>query len=485
MDPSPLSTAHRTNGAATAADDTWALPAVDLIALYRKKALSPVDAAMAALTRIERLNGPLNAYRVVAAEQALTAARQSEGRWLNGAPLSAIDGVPVSIKDLTPTKALSTRKGSHMTRESDRANDDAPVAARLYEAGAVILGKTNTPEFGWQGITESPLTGVSRNPWDPGKTCGGSSGGAAIAAATGMGALHQAGDGAGSIRIPAAFCGVYGLKPTYGRVPRYPHGTGMMNAVTHHGPITRTVADAALMMTVITRPDDRDAHALPYDDRDYLADLTGDLAGIRIGYSADFGYAQVDGDIAAGVADAVGVFADLGATVERCDPGFDSPRAAFETLYSVQFAMLLAALNPTAEQRAEMDPGLLAIAKPGQTCTVEDLSRAWAVREQVCRHMTAFHRRYDLLITPQLPVAAFDTGTGFPAGCTSMFDWLPFTFPFNMTQQPAASVPCGFTTDGLPMALQIVGPRFADALVLRASHAFETVRPFKMPFGIA
>jgi aspartyl-tRNA(Asn)/glutamyl-tRNA(Gln) amidotransferase subunit A len=351
--------------------------------------------------------------------------------------------------------------------------------ARLREQGAVFLGKTTTPEYGWKGVTDSPATGISRNPWDPSKTCGGSSGGAAIAAAAGFGVLHQGGDGGGSIRIPAALCGVYGIKPSYGRVPRHPHGTGVVGQITHTGPITRTVADAALMLTVLARPDARDWLALPFDDRDYRDRLDAGVRGVRIAYSPDLGYAEVDPEVAAICAEAVKVFATLGATVDAATPKIENPAWAFDVGYSIGFAQMLRAIP--AEKRALMDPGLIELAERGKTRTMDEFYDAWARRDAMAKAINVFMEDWDLLVTPQLPIAAFDVGTPMPKGMSSAFDWLPFTYPFNMSHHPAGTVPCGFTRAGLPVALQIVGRMHDDVRVLQASRAFETARPFRIP----
>ena len=251
--------------------DPCALSAAELLSLYRRKKLSPVEVTKAVHERMRTLNPALNAFCVLDFESSLNAARQSERRWLKGEPRGLLDGVPASIKDLIVTKGWPTLRGSKTVDPKGPWNDDAPVVARLREHGAVLLGKTTTPEFGWKGVTDSALTGVTRNPWNPKMTPGGSSGGAAAAVAAGMGALAVGTDGGGSIRIPCGFTGLFGLKPSFGRVPAWP--LSPMGTVAHLGPMTRTVQDAALMMNVITLPDARDWHALPHDARDYRVGL--------------------------------------------------------------------------------------------------------------------------------------------------------------------------------------------------------------------
>ena len=462
-------------------DDLAMMSATQLLAEYRTKRLSPVDVTRAVLQRIESCEPGLNAFRFVAWDEALDAARLSEERWHRGEPLGLVDGVPTTIKDMSLTKGWATLHGSKTVSPDGPWDEDSPHVARLREQGAVLLGKTTMSEFGWKAVTDSPLTGISRNPWSPIKTCGGSSGGAAIAAAVGMGALHDSSDGGGSIRIPAAFCGVFGLKPTFGRVPRYPHGARSGTQIVHMGPTTRTVADAALMLSVIAMPDDRDWLALPADGRDYRIGLDRGVQGVRIAYSTNLGNAWVNPEIADIVADAMNVFEDLGAVVEHRDPDMPDPRGPFETLYASSVAWNLKGL--THEAIALMDPDMVALGRRGQRLSADDIYTVWQARDEVAVHMARFHRTYDLLITPQLPIAAFDVGKLFPDGygMASMFDWLALTYPFNLTRQPAASVPCGFTRDGLPVALQIVGPLRAEERVLQASRAFESVRPFRMP----
>jgi len=459
-------------------DDVALMPAGELVRLYRARRLSPVEATRATLARIEAADPILNAFCHLDPEAALEAARESEARWMRGDPLGLVDGVPTTIKDQWMVRGWPTRKGS-ATTDPGPSPDEAPAAGRLREHGAVLLGKTTMPEYGWKGVTDSPLHGVSRNPWNPARTCGGSSGGAAIAAAVGMGALNLGSDGAGSIRMPAGFCGVYGLKPTYARVPAFPYG--LLPMCSHTGPMTRTVADAALMLTVMAEPDPRDWLGLPYDGRDWRIGIDSGVRGLRIAYSATLGYGWADPEIADLVARAARVFEELGATVEAVDPGFAEPRHHFTMLYKANMAASLKQLGPDAAAR--MDPGYLRMAGEGAGFSAVDLLEGWGVRDAVGRAMNAFHETYDLLLTPLQSVAAFEAGAEVPAGrdMAEWFDWSPFCYPFNWTGQPAASVPCGFTAEGLPAALQIVGPRYGEGLVLRASRAYESAHPFRMP----
>src|SRR5271157_964349 len=291
--------------------------AVSLLDLFGKKALSPVEVTRLLLDRLDALQPRINAFCVVDRDGALAAARASEGRWLRGEAVGRLDGVPVTIKDLILMRGFPTLRGSRLVDPDQDWSEDAPVVARLREAGAVILGKTTTPEFGWKALGDSPLTGITRNPWDLDRTSGGSSGGAAAACAAGIGPLHVGSDGAGSIRIPSAFTGVFGLKPSFGRVPAHPPSP--MGLLAHIGPMARTVADAALLLTVLSGPDHRDPYALPPEDKDYLERLEEGVRGWRIAYSPTLGYAKVDPEIAAGVAEAARQFEVLGAIVEQVD----------------------------------------------------------------------------------------------------------------------------------------------------------------------
>jgi aspartyl-tRNA(Asn)/glutamyl-tRNA(Gln) amidotransferase subunit A len=456
--------------------ELWTLTASALIEGFRKKTLSPVEVTKAVLARIEQLNPKLNAFCLVS-ETALEDAKASEARWSAGQPRGLLDGVPVSIKDIILTKGWPTLRGSKTIDPKGPWNDDAPATARLREHGAVLLGKTTTPEFGWKGVTDSPLTGITRNPWNPAKTPGGSSGGAAAAVAAGMGPLAVGTDGGGSIRIPCSFTGLFGIKPSFGRVPAWP--LSPFGTVAHVGPMTRSVADAALMLNVLAQPDARDWHALPYDARDWRMGLDRGVADLRIAYSPNLGYAKVDPEVAAIVKKAVSVFEELGAKIDERDPGFTDPAPIFTTHWFSGAAFLLKGIK----NQKLVDPGLREVAAQGAKITADELLDAQMKRGALGVHMNLFHREYDLLLTPTLSIAAFDAGKEVADKMLQerWTDWTPFSFPFNLTQQPAASIPCGLTKAGLPVGLHIVGPRYADAMVLRAARAFESARPIAMP----
>ncbi|MSP89558.1 MAG: amidase [Alphaproteobacteria bacterium] len=455
--------------------DLALMTATELVRLYRARTASPVEATRAALDRIARLDPRVNAFCLVDERAALSAARDSEKRWMRDAPTGLVDGVPTTIKDLFLTAGWPTLRGSRTTARKQRWREDAPSVARLRAHGAVFLGKTTTPELGWKGVTDSPLTGVTRNPWDLKMTSGGSSGGAAVAAALGMGALHLGTDGGGSIRIPASFSGIVGMKPSYGRVPVAPASAFLM--LSHAGPMTRSVADAALMLTVLAEPDDRDWYALPHEPRDWRIGLDDGIRGLRIAFSPRLGNARVDREVANAVKRAVAGLADQGAIIEEADPDVSDAEDAFRTLWFTGAANMLRSF-PTAKLGL-VDPGLLAVAEMGASTTALEFTRAIRQREALGERLISFHRRHNLLVTPTIPIPAFAAGVEVPPGSQSdrWTGWTPFSYPFNLTGQPAISLPCGLTRAGLPIGLQIVGPRHRDDLVLRAARAFESTHP--------
>ncbi|WP_326539528.1 amidase [Pseudorhodoferax sp.] len=456
------------------------LPAHVLARLYRSGQASPVEATDAVLARIAALNPRLKAFVLVDEQAARADARASEARWQAGAPLSALDGVPASIKDIILTRGWPTLRGSATIAREQPWEVDAPATARLREAGAVLLGKTATPEFGCKGETNSPASGITRNPWNPAKTPGGSSGGAAAAVAAGMGPLAVGTDGAGSVRIPAAFCGNVGLKPSFGRVPAWP--LSPFGTVAHLGPHTMSVLDCALMLNVLSRPDARDWTSLPPDGRDYTVGLDDGVRGLRIAYSPRLGYVDdVHPEVAAAVQRGADTLAALGARVEAVDPGFSDPLDITTGLWFLGSWTLWNQLTP--EQQALTDPDLRAQAELGSRLSTLDVQQLNQRRGALGALMRQFMQRFDLLLTPSVSVPAFDAR---PAGQgamnpQTMLGWTPFSYPFNLSQQPAITVPCGLTRDGLPIGLQLVGPMFGDALVLRAARAFEAARPVPRP----
>ncbi|MFD9885341.1 amidase [Streptomyces alboflavus] len=446
------------------------LTAVQLVDGYRKGEFSPVDVTRAVLRRAEEIQPVVNAFVRLDPEGALAAAEESAGRWRRGEPAGLVDGVPVTVKDILLQRGAPTFRGSKSVSEEGRWDEDAPSVARLREHGAVFVGKTTTPEFGWKGVTDSPRHGVTRNPYDPSRTAGGSSGGSAAAVALGAGPLSLGTDGGGSVRIPAAFCGIFGFKPTYGRVPLYP--ASAFGTLAHVGPMTRDAADAALMLDVISAPDARDWSHLGPAPGSFRDGLDGGVRGLRVAYSPSLGgQVAVRPAVAAAVRDAVGKLASLGAYVEEADPDFTDPVEAFHTLWFSGAARVVQQLPPG--RRELIDPGLREICAQGARFSALDYLAAVDVRMALGRRMGVFHETYDLLVTPALPVTAFEAGVEVPgkSGLRRWTGWTPFTYPFNLTQQPAATVPCGVDGDGLPVGVQVVAARHADALVLRVAQA--------------
>lgn len=451
--------------------------ATQLLSMFRSGQASPVEATQTVLHRIARLNPLLNAFCWVDEAAALDSARQSEARWQahrqSGAPVLPLDGVPVSIKDLILTRGWPTLRGSKTVNPDQPWEVDAPVTARLREAGAVLLGKTTTPEFGCKGETNSLLTGISRNPWNTDHTPGGSSGGASAAVSAGFGPLAIGTDGAGSVRIPAAFCGNVGFKPSFGRVPAYP--LSPFGSVAHLGPHAMTVQDVALLMNTITLPDARDWTSLSFDGVDYLAGWQAGVKGLRVAYSPTLGYAlNVDPQIAAATAQAAKHLQDLGAVVEQLDPGIADPLDITTGLWFAGAYQVWQSLSPA--QQAVTDPDFRAQAELGAQLDANALHQLNQRRGVLGSHLRQFMQRFDLILTPSTAVPAFKAlPTGHsPMNSVAMLGWTPFSYPFNLSQQPAISLPCGLTTEGLPMGVQLVGAMFGDAVLLRAAHALQS-----------
>lgn len=453
-------------------DDVHWMTATQLIAAYRSKTLSPVEVAEYLLGRIEALDAKFNAFCLTDADTTLGQARASEERWMNGEPQGLLDGVPVAIKDLVVSKGWPTLRGSKTVDRNQSAEHDAPSVARLREHGAVFIGKTTTPEFGWKGTNDSPLTGVTSNPWNPTKTPGGSSGGAGAALAAGFCPLAIGTDAGGSIRIPASFSGVFGLKPTFGRVAAWP--LSPFTTLAHVGPMSRTVADSALFLNVISEPDVRDWYQQPFPQIDFTWDIAKGVRGVKIAFSPRLGWIErVDPEVDDAVTTAVQRFKEAGASVTNADPPMDDPSGFFRTLYFSSAGFLLGEYPP--EKLDLLDPNLRAIVDEARYISRKDFQQAMAERANYGAAMKAFMADYDFLVTPTVAVPAFDTPhvTPFDPNGKLWMEWTPFTYPFNLTQQPAASINCGFTKDGLPIGLQIVGRMGEDARVLQAAQALE------------
>jgi aspartyl-tRNA(Asn)/glutamyl-tRNA(Gln) amidotransferase subunit A len=459
-------------------DNAFWWSASELNRSFHRRELSPVEFVDRVLTRAADLQPNLNFLVMIDADGALAAARASEARWMKGEPLSPLDGIPTSIKDTTTVKGWPTRIGSHATDETPAA-DDAPVVARLRAAGMPIIGKSTTPEFGWKALTDSPLQGTTRSPWNPGHTPGGSSGGASAMTAAGVGPFNHGNDGGGSIRIPAAHTGLVGLKPSFGRIPQYPADSPFADVVSQ-GVLARSVLDTALALNATAGPDPRDWRSLPAEPRDYTIGLDAGVRGWRIGLSLDLGHVKADPEVRALVEAAARRFETLGAHVEDVGPLIEPLQNAFEPLWIGSFAVRLRQI-PT-QLHGKLDPGFRAAAEKGLGITLADYARAYEAKSKLARDLGLWHERYDLLLAPVTPTAAPPVETLYNSDAFPRWGkGAPFTLPFNLTGQPAASMPAGLTASGLPVGLQIVGRPRADHRVLQAMRAYESAGDWHWP----
>ena len=456
-------------------------PAWRLRELVVSREVSPVELTGLFLGRIEELNPGINAYLTVAAEKAMFAARRAEAVVKPGAELGALHGIPISIKDLTITQGMRTTRGSLIYQDYVPDADEI-VVARIRRAGAIILGKTNTPEFGFSATTENMLGDACRNPWDPERTAGGSSGGAAAGLAAGLHPIAQGSDGGGSIRIPSSLCGVYGIKPTQGRVPRPYQGPGGWGQLAQNGPITRTVRDAALLLQVMAGPAPGDPTAIKESPPDFSASLEMGVRGLRIGWSPSLGFIPVAPEVRRVTQEAVHVFEEMGASVEEAEVTIDHQhmREAFITIFLSDFAASYGDLLPTRSD--EMSPFLREVLEEAVRWPASKLALALRGLEWHRARMDAVMRRYDLLLTPTLATTAFPVGERPRVidgqAVDPVWGFTPFCYPANMSGHTAASVPCGFSSEGLPIGLQVIGHRGDEATVLRASAAFEQAQPW-------
>lgn len=459
-------------------DDLAHMPAHRLAPLIRSGAVSAVESVEAVLARIEQVAPAINAFALVTAEAARAEAKRAEAAVTAGEPLGPLHGVTVTIKDLAFVNGLPTARGSHIF-VGDVATRDAPFVTRLKAAGAIVVGKTTTPECGWIGLGRSPLTGDTHNPWKHGFTPGGSSAGAAAAAAAGCGPLHQGTDAAGSIRIPAHFCGLAGLKPSYGRIPMVP--VGLHDLASHGGPMARTVRDVAMMLSVMAGPHPEDHTCLDSAPADYLGRIGEGITGKRIAFSPDLGHVRVEPEVAALVRAGLTAFTEAGAIVEEVPTpwgagGIDLARFFWKAHFS-SFGRFL------PQWRDRMDPHLVACIEDGQAVTASDYQMQRERKYAWCSEIGRWFEDWDYLVTPTASVAAFPVGQLAPDGWAQhrwdWMEWAEFSYPFNFTGAPAASVPCGMTADGRPVGLQIVGRRFDDLGVLQAAAAFEAARPWE------
>ena len=468
-------------------NDICTMDAVTLASNIRAKALSPVEVVEAVLARMDKLEPLLHAFCTPTPDLARETAKRLEGALMAGDLVGPMTGVPVGIKDLVSTEGIRTTSGSVAYRDFIPDEDDI-VVERLKDAGAIILGKNNAPEFGYGGISHNMVFETTRNPWNTNLTPGGSSAGSGAAVASGMGPVAIGSDGGGSVRGPSAYCGLYGIKASMGRVPLYPGcrderypGVSSWEGLEHIGPMTRTVADSALMLSVLVGPDDRDRHSLPKPDFDFMTCLEGGLRGLRVAYSPDWGYAAVDPQVRRVVGEAVRVFErDLGCVVEEAHPGWEDPRPHFRALVALE-TDLVGMRHLADAYPGQISPNVVAILQ--HPWTAEELTNAVIARKGVVNKMWKFMRNYDLLLTPTLACTPFPINTTGPTEIDGRkvdpSQASPFTFLLNMTGQPAASIPAGWTEDGLPVGLQIIGRHLDDRLVLRASAAFETAKPWR------
>ena len=455
-----------------------AMSAAELARRIRNKELSPLEVTRAFLDRIRRRNPEINAFCTVTEEEALKGAEKAEKRLMSGEEPPPLLGVPIAIKDLTPTKGIRTTYGSVFF--ADHVPDrDSVIVTRAKRAGAVILGKTNTPEFGYAAVTDNPLFGRTNNPHDPGRTAGGSSGGSAAAVAAGMAPIAEGSDGGGSIRIPAGFCGVYGLKPTFGRIP---HDTGptrfsIVDPFLHHGSLSKSVEDAALFLDVFQGPHPDDPFSLPVTER-YFPLEPPDLKGWRIAYSPNLDYYEVDREVRAVVEGALCRLEEWGCRVEEVSLGLEYGEEivtkTFINLWSVWFAAHFG--HFLKEGRDRMSRGLVSTIEHGLHVSAVEMERWRRNRSEVHRRVEKVWESFDLLVTPTLAVTAFPHGrnpekvNGKPIHPHN--GWM-LTYLFNLTGHPAASFPCGRSAEGLPVGMQIIGPRFSEKRILQLSRALE------------
>ena len=449
--------------------DTALLSAEEMLALYARRLLSPVEVLQAVTERIAQLNPTLNAFAVLN-PRAIEAATESEMRWRVGRPIGALDGVPCTVKDLVDVAGFPTRRGSRIT-DAAPVTDDAPAVVGLKAAGAVIVGKTTTTEFGWKSPGDCPLHGITRNPHNTAHTTGGSSSGAGAAGAAGFGPLHIGTDAGGSIRIPAAWCGLVGLKPTLGRVPLWP--ASAFPGVSCLGPMTRSVRDAAMMFTAMAHYDVRDPFCVPDEGRDWLAGIEDGVAGLHVGVLRRPGFdAPVDADGVEAVERAAALLSEAGAMVDEADPALPDMHVAFARMWGATLARLVA--TTPEEKRGLLDPGILEVARTLGGMTAVEFLDAEAMRAAAGHAMARLHQRFDLVLCPTVPAGPPLADATLTDPVTALHtEWAPWTFTFNITRQPAISVPLGVRSNGLPNSVQLAAAQYRDDLVLRGARVLE------------
>lgn len=454
------------------------LSAIELGEMIRAKKVSPVDVVKAAFERIKQHNPQLNAYITLQEGEALCAAAKAEEAVMQGKTLSPLHGVPYHVKDNLWVRESRTTFGSKL-QEHDITPEDCPAVQRLRDAGLILLGRTNTPEYGWKGVTDNRVFGITRNPWNTDLTPGGSSGGASAAVAAGLGPIGIGTDGGGSLRIPASFSGVVGFKASFGRIPNWPGSGGAI--LRHIGPITRTVTDIAATLDIIAGPDARDLLSLPASGIRWAEQVNAGVKGKRIAFSPDFGYAKVEPKVAAICRQAAKKFSETGAHVEEVKLDWSDPYDPWSVFF---FGTAAANLEKKLEQQGDLlDPGLRKVVEAGLKLRGVDFANALAARHQFWEQVRKTYEKFDLIISPTLAVPPFAVGRddADPLDGKKLrpLQWTQFTYPFNLTGQPAVSVPAGWTKSGVPVGLQIIGGQQADLLVLQAARAWEQVQPWQ------
>lgn len=456
----------------------------ELAAAYRARTLSPVAVLDAVLDQAGRVQAALNPFALIDPQPARAMAEASAARHAAGAPLSALDGVPVALKDNVQVAGQARRHGSAMFRDARPETEDAPLVARLRAGGAVLWARTTMPDMGWKALNDSPLYGLTGNPFDAARTPGGSSGGSAAAVAANCGPLGSGGDGGGSVRVPAAWCGLFGIKTTHGRVPwLHDAGTGTLVA---HGPLAKSVRCSAEYLAVVCGDDPRDAVSQGLKVPDFVAACGAGVKGLRVALSRRLNFAEAGRD-AACLDEAARVLRDAGATVTEVEPPLWNAAPTFRTIWDCAHGLTLSRIAPADLVRG--DPGMLACGRRGWRTDAAADRQAGAEANRLMRALMAFMAEYDLMLCPMMPIAPFQGGHGLDTpdceNYPNWWDWTPFSWPFNLTRSPAASVPWGVAPDGLPRAVQLVAPHFREDLIYRAAAVLEAAQPRPVPPAFA
>jgi amidase len=459
------------------ASDICLLSAVDLARLIRAKELSARDVVSAHLAQIDRVNPGVNAIVTLVADQAMERARLADEELAHGRDVGPLHGLPIAHKDLQPTKGIRTTFGSPIFRDFVPA-EDSLVVERLRRAGAIVVGKTNTPEFGAGSQTFNPVFGSTLNPYDHSKTCGGSSGGAAVALAAGMLPIADGSDMGGSLRNPASFCNVVGLRPSPGRVPTWPAATAW-STLSVDGPMARSVADVALMLSAIAGPDPRSPIALDESGGRFAAPLDRDMTGVRVAWWNDLGGVPVDRRVCDAVNAQRSVFESLGCRVEEAEPDFTDFDAVFKIVRALAFVTGVA--PRVAGHREQVKDTILWEIDRGERLTAAEIAWAETKRTELYHRMRQFMERYEFFVLPTVQVPPFDAAQPYVTeidgvAMETYIDWMKSCYYISIVGNPAISVPCGFTPEGLPVGLQLVGRHRDDWGLLQMAHAFEAAR---------